>query len=177
MVEKCTIRQRLRQRLPTKFSAPLTFPSAFRLEPVPRKACGDFCRALCRPTLSKMARNRTVRQSVRQRLTTKWAEQMVLGQALPRQVRLGFPPPRPAPRSSLARRRRHAEYAKSTYLQSAAANNQTGLTSFGTPLWQSRAPVSCSPGHFMKLTLAFELLTSILCVLQKAISEQIRNNT
>ena len=29
-----------------------------------------------------MARNRTVRQSVRQRLATKWAEQIVLGQAL-----------------------------------------------------------------------------------------------
>jgi hypothetical protein len=29
-----------------------------------------------------MARNRTVRQSVRQRLATKWVEQMVLGQAL-----------------------------------------------------------------------------------------------
>src|SRR2546429_6791540 len=54
------------------------------LELVPRKACGDLCRALCRPTLSKMARNRTVRQSVRQRFATKWAEQMVLGQALGR---------------------------------------------------------------------------------------------
>src|SRR2546428_12606892 len=52
------------------------------LELVPRKACGDLCRALCRRTLSKMARNRTVRQSVRQRLATKWAERMVLGQAL-----------------------------------------------------------------------------------------------
>jgi hypothetical protein len=31
----------------------------------PRKAGGDLCHALCRPTLSKMARNRTVRQSVR----------------------------------------------------------------------------------------------------------------
>jgi hypothetical protein len=29
-----------------------------------------------------MARNRTVRQSVRQRLATKWAEEMVLGQVL-----------------------------------------------------------------------------------------------
>ena len=29
-----------------------------------------------------MARDRTIRQSVRQRLATKWAEQMVLGQAL-----------------------------------------------------------------------------------------------
>src|SRR2546425_960205 len=51
------------------------------MELVPRKACGDRCHALCRTTLSKMARNRTVRQSVRQRLATKWAEQMILGQA------------------------------------------------------------------------------------------------
>src|SRR6266516_3882298 len=29
LVEKCLIRQRLRQRLPTKFSAPLTFATAF----------------------------------------------------------------------------------------------------------------------------------------------------
>src|SRR6266516_1200175 len=43
-------------------------------------ACGDLCHALCRTTLSKMARNSTVRQ----RLTTKLAEQMVLGQALVR---------------------------------------------------------------------------------------------
>src|SRR5438552_4376624 len=55
---------------------------SFHLELVPRKACGDRCHALCRTTLSKMARNRTVRQSVRQRLATKWAERMVLGQAL-----------------------------------------------------------------------------------------------
>jgi len=48
----------------------------------PTKGVRDLCRALCRPTLSKMARNGTVRQSVRQRLATKWAEQMVLGQAL-----------------------------------------------------------------------------------------------
>ena len=51
----------------------------------PTKGMRDLCRALCRPTLSKMARNRTVRQSVRQRLATKWAEQMVLGQALNRE--------------------------------------------------------------------------------------------
>src|SRR5213592_5271942 len=49
---------------------------------VPRMVCGDLCHALCRTTLSKMARNRKVRQSVRlggtphkeQRLATKWAE-------------------------------------------------------------------------------------------------------
>src|SRR5205809_331519 len=49
----------------------------------PTKGVRDLCRALCRLTLSKMARNRTVRQSVRQRLATKRAEQIVLGQALP----------------------------------------------------------------------------------------------
>src|SRR5438094_10595204 len=51
-------------------------------------ACGGLCHALCRTTLSKMARNSTVRQSVRQRLTTKLAEQMVLGQALGNGLRI-----------------------------------------------------------------------------------------
>src|SRR6266511_5078528 len=45
---------------------------------VPPSACGDLWHALCRPPLSKMARNRTVRQSVRQ----SGAEQMVYEQAL-----------------------------------------------------------------------------------------------
>ena len=51
------------------------------------RPAGTFCRALCRPTLSKMTRYRTARQSVRQRLATKWAEQMVLGQALAKSER------------------------------------------------------------------------------------------
>ena len=48
---------------------------------VPRKACGDLCPALCRPTLSKMASNRTDRQSVRQRLPTKFSAPMTFATA------------------------------------------------------------------------------------------------
>src|SRR6185436_10587029 len=50
----------------------------------------DLCRELCRPTLSKIASNRTARQSVRQRLSTEWAEKIVLGQALATEQRLRF---------------------------------------------------------------------------------------
>src|SRR5438477_3703460 len=44
LVEKCPIRQRLRQRLPTKFSAPLTFATAFSQRggaPEPRGGFGE----------------------------------------------------------------------------------------------------------------------------------------
>src|SRR2546426_4330968 len=79
-----------------RIDAALTTPRGAAVPPLdracPTKGARDLCRALCRRTLSKMARNRTVRQSVRQRLATKWAEQMVLGQDIMGEEPLAYSP-------------------------------------------------------------------------------------
>src|SRR6266567_4316163 len=49
LVKKCPIRQRLRQRLPTKFSAPLTFATAFSQEQLLPATPGLNRLEACRP--------------------------------------------------------------------------------------------------------------------------------
>src|SRR6266487_5800126 len=88
------------------------------MELVPRKAGGTFVEPLCRRTLSKMARNRTVRQSVRQRPATKWAEQMVLGRVLDRRNETDRPHKMPGKlaKTGMGRLRRSRRTATGTHL-------------------------------------------------------------